>query len=353
MRADAYSTPTPTDITEEVLRMPIPRDPVSKLIPNDDNPAYRLESGSVLPSSFADPLPESDDEYDDLAAASQALTQPLTSNVEVTQASGGATRASGGVAPTSWGVAPASGGVTLASGGAGPGTGSPAGELRPMKRHRFSEAPPPYGVRPKKWWDCEETAISAVSDADLAEFLIGHSVNLEFPTDFWPNDHGRWSGEALDTVYDKLHFGNSLCLKVLLTSGPKSRKFGEHATIPISHSPARGQVNVSIRRTIADNFPHAVQCKDLTLTGQDKVVGKAKPKVVSKPRRSTRHNQPLTGGVALHAAPITFTTASKLRQSPEKCKMPAFYAFATSMMLQANQANNGFLAATEMVEPKN
>eukprot|EP00961_Rhodomonas_salina_P194600 2627240-Rhodomonas_salina.1 len=70
MRADAYGTAKPTSINEEVLAMPIPPTPLSKLITADQHPTYHLESGNDLPTTLADPMPDSDDEpeYDDAVA---------------------------------------------------------------------------------------------------------------------------------------------------------------------------------------------------------------------------------------------------------------------------------------------
>eukprot|EP00961_Rhodomonas_salina_P056331 756786-Rhodomonas_salina.1 len=58
MRADAYGTINPTSITDDVLNMPIPKDPVTNLIPraNDANPLHNLESGDT-PNGTLDPLP--------------------------------------------------------------------------------------------------------------------------------------------------------------------------------------------------------------------------------------------------------------------------------------------------------
>eukprot|EP00961_Rhodomonas_salina_P081021 1089829-Rhodomonas_salina.1 len=96
---------------------------------------------------------------------------------------------------------------------------------------------------------------------------------------------------------------------------------------------------MSVRRAIAECFPHYVHCKDLTVTRGGREKGNCKPKVL---RRQSRRIQDQAAGVALHAAPTVtrFTPASRLRHSPQKCRMPALYAFASSVMLQANQAND-------------
>eukprot|EP00961_Rhodomonas_salina_P214078 2890941-Rhodomonas_salina.2 len=275
MRADAYGAINPTSITEDVLNMPIPKDPVSNLVPNDANPLYNLESGNT-PNETLDLLPESDAEYDEAEATSQLSTQPSepvagTLTLRDSRANGGVVQSSGGCAEARGGVIQNSRGPTLTRGGTVGIGGGPdhdgaasAGEFRPAKRQRFSEAPPPYCQLAKHWWDCEEERIDQVSDTELAEFPIGHSINMAFPRDFWPGE-GQWTGEAFDTTVDHKHFGQQQCLKVLLTSGPKSRKFGEHTVIPITHNPPRNKTNVSIRRAIAEHFPHAVLCKDLTI----------------------------------------------------------------------------------------
>eukprot|EP00961_Rhodomonas_salina_P017780 239131-Rhodomonas_salina.1 len=54
--------------------MPIPNDPISKLILSDTNQLYNLKSGTI-PSRLLEPLPESDDEYDAAEQASQQATQ--------------------------------------------------------------------------------------------------------------------------------------------------------------------------------------------------------------------------------------------------------------------------------------
>eukprot|EP00961_Rhodomonas_salina_P081022 1089829-Rhodomonas_salina.2 len=147
MRADTYATTCPTSITDYVLNMPIPNDLISNLIQSDTNLLYNLESGTI-PSRLLDPLPESDDEYDAAEQASQQATQPqYLTHWEVTGARGGTMGARGGVTATRGGMVRPSGGTA--------GT-SPAGELRPVKLPRFSEAPPAYGQTTRKWWECEE-----------------------------------------------------------------------------------------------------------------------------------------------------------------------------------------------------
>eukprot|EP00961_Rhodomonas_salina_P166257 2240492-Rhodomonas_salina.1 len=82
-------------------------------------------------------------------------------------------------------------------------------------------------------------------------------------------------------------------------------------------------------------------------------MGDGKPKTIARPRRSTRLNNARPEGFGLHAALTTFTPASSLLHSPEKCKMPVLYAFASSLLLAANQLDSDYVTPIEMTEPKN
>jgi len=197
-----------------------------------------------------------------------------------------------------------------------------------------------------------------VSDNALAEFLIGHSINITFPADFWPRDRGRWSGEAFNIGYDKRNFGERKCLRVLLTSGPKSKRFGEHAIIPISHvaDPARPKAtDVSIRRALREHFPHAVLCKELTISREGRTAGNGTPTVVNKPHTRQRARQEGLAAAAAESPHVTpkQSTSAKLLHSPEKCKLPALYTFAACTMLQSQQYEHNYNCDFEPVEPKN
>jgi hypothetical protein len=76
-------------------------------------------------------------------------------------------------------------------------------KFRHLVRPRFSEAPPLLGTHQVKWWDCHHNNIDSTDDNKLAEYLIGHSINITFPTNYWPNKGGQWTGEPIDTCTDK------------------------------------------------------------------------------------------------------------------------------------------------------
>mmetsp|Transcript_68603 Transcript_68603/g.143115 ORF Transcript_68603/g.143115 Transcript_68603/m.143115 type:complete len:1720 (-) Transcript_68603:7252-12411(-) len=341
MRADAYGSINPTTINEDVLNMPLPKPPTSTRfsLPAHNNTSPDVET---LLSQASTVLPSDDESEDE------------SSPVNTRSCGGNTTRSSGGVAAQSGG-----GVATRSSGGSpAPSAGSAsAGELRHTKRPRFSEAPPAYGQRQSKWWNCEEDNISDVTDAQLAEYLIGHSININFPADFWPADRGHWAGEAFDTGTDPKNFRDQLFLRFLLTSGPRSRKFGEHAIIPISHvSDRRGtscnKTIVSVRRALAEDFPYAVKCKDLTIDRAGKLTGNGKPKTKSRVTRSTSRLPGLPSNLAAKASPTQFTAASTIRHSPEKCIMPALYAFAATTMLHAQQHDYNYVSDIDFIEPK-
>jgi len=215
---------------------------------------------------------------------------------------------------------------------------SAAGELRPAKQPRFAEAPPAYGVAPSKWWDCEHEHISATSDERLAEYLIGHSIQITFPEDFWPRDHGQWVGEAFDTTTDSKHFPGKTCLKVLLTSGPKKRRFGEHAVIPLSNfNFGRGHTDVSVRRALREQFPKAVHCRDLTAADGDK----AHVKLINRRPRAAKQ-KPASSG----------TGYGKIAINPDPSPQAALLTFATLYMLESHQMDFAFTSEFNPIEPK-
>jgi hypothetical protein len=191
-----------------------------------------------------------------------------------------------------------------------------------------------------------------VSDTELAEFIIGHSINITFPEDFWPNEGGQWAGEPIDTCRDKKHFQDRLCVKFLLTSGPKSRKFGEHADIPITHNNNSKSIDVSVRRAIREHFPSAITCADLTKVQHPQ--GTSTNKVITR-SRDRKAKLATLRETALLTAPIHLphNHKSKLVHSPEKCIMPALFAFACSTMLNSLQTDLEFQSKVQPVEPKN
>jgi len=210
--------------------------------------------------------------------------------------------------------------------------------MRPTKRPKLSEAPPVYGTAPTRWRDCEYEAIDKVTDECLAEYLIGHSIELTFPSDFWPRDHGQWKGQAFDTVLDQKHFAGKLCLKVLLTAGPKKRRFGEHSFVPMCNP--GGATDVSVRRTIKEQFQHASKCKDLTGNGDQ-------AKLINRRKRAAKPPQ-TTPSVTRN----TRSQESRVVLCSTTCQQAALLTTATLFMVEASQSEHGYLSELAPVEPK-
>eukprot|EP00961_Rhodomonas_salina_P129842 1748837-Rhodomonas_salina.1 len=73
-----------------------------------------------------------------------------------------------------------------------------------------------YGSKPKTWFDCEAQTIAEKSDKDLAEYLIGHSVKIPYPQEYWPGDKRIYAGEAFDATIKCKDFPDQPCLISLL-----------------------------------------------------------------------------------------------------------------------------------------
>eukprot|EP00961_Rhodomonas_salina_P026949 364486-Rhodomonas_salina.1 len=111
--------------------------------------------------------------------------------------------------------------------------------------------------------------ITETSDEDLAEYLIGHSIKIPFPPEYWPGNKRIYTGEAFNTTIKSKAFPDKASLITLLhvigsTVNTKLRclKCDQTAVTPIS-TPRSGP-DVSVRRAISIAFPQAKLCSDLT-----------------------------------------------------------------------------------------
>jgi len=139
MSADAYGTTQPVGITDDVLNLPLPKDPVVSTF------TIPTRQHADTPTTLSQAETVSSQINDEEWSKEFHWSEPIPDDDSVT-------RASGGQPATSESQTGASGGQTGASGGhAG---GASAGVFRPVKRQRFCEAPPAYGQPPSKWWDC-------------------------------------------------------------------------------------------------------------------------------------------------------------------------------------------------------
>lgn len=190
-----------------------------------------------------------------------------------------------------------------------------------------------------QWWQCEGNEITKTSDNQLAEYLIGHSLKILFPAEYWPADkHRVFEGEAIETVQvgQSKHFPHNVCVEVLLTvhkgkQFPGKLKY-QKAEVPVS-APSTGP-DVSICRALSLSVPNAVRCVDLTKTASC-----GKKFITPQPNEHKQHPPPKTGQYRLRTR--------KPRAGAE------LLVFAVMTMLSAAQADHGFSSAFHDRDPKN
>eukprot|EP00961_Rhodomonas_salina_P203579 2747255-Rhodomonas_salina.1 len=64
------------------------------------------------------------------------------------------------------------------------------GALQPLKHSKLATGSTTYGKPLFNWWDCKTFNIDVSTDSQLAEYLIGHLITLQFPADYWPEEGG-------------------------------------------------------------------------------------------------------------------------------------------------------------------
>eukprot|EP00961_Rhodomonas_salina_P208498 2813882-Rhodomonas_salina.1 len=64
----------------------------------------------------------------------------------------------------------------------------PKGRKHSGKRLQFGDKVPPIGQIPKHWRDCKSLPLPSTTDAQLAEYLIGYTIQFHLPLDFYPED---------------------------------------------------------------------------------------------------------------------------------------------------------------------
>eukprot|EP00961_Rhodomonas_salina_P108921 1465697-Rhodomonas_salina.1 len=58
--------------------------------------------------------------------------------------------------------------------------------------------------------------ITETSDEDLAEYLIGHSIKIPFPPEYWLDDKRIYAGEAFDATIKSKAFSDQASLITFL-----------------------------------------------------------------------------------------------------------------------------------------
>ena len=225
------------------------------------------------------------------------------------------------------------------------------------------------------WWDVQYDDINETSDEHLANFLIGHSVKLRLPKDFYPEDGGHYWGEAIDTVTDaatKRTYKNQTVLAITLCEGPKPvQKDGEHEQVHIPMSKFVRGVDISVRRVIKEQFPNAKQCTDLTIpTISSSSAKDAEAKKIVHDTRSRRRavrlneaNKALFSGPAARSDQgLTQNLANKIGLKPAnlaskiglkpKSLLAGLFCLKASLMLDQSQSEHDFRSVFLPAEPK-
>ena len=107
------------------------------------------------------------------------------------------------------------------------------------------------------WQSVEHQQINAVTDWELAEYLIGTSIELDLNKDYWPGDKGSWKVQCQDTATQK----GILMMVCTLLQGPKKHKRGEQVNVYMS---LHRQKDYSIRRALKENYPKATSHNKFT-----------------------------------------------------------------------------------------
>ena len=338
LRAEAFGEQLRDTSFQEVLGMPMPACPTSQTLPFDPLTDSELSSTHT-------------DDVDTLSDPHPAITGNSSTGDRggSTEPGNSSTRARGGES-----VQHRGGEATSHRGGSevsddrgsvqGPSkrqkvlvpasTQAPAGEkqswLKPAKNSTFNTARVEQGKPTVFWWSCENKNIDDTSDEELQEYIIGHSVQLNFPTDFWPKDRDAWSGEAYESLSSDKVFGDTPCVKVFLFKAGKQSKSKRlpWTVIPMTHPPSIAGTDVSIRRAIKHSFPTARLCSDLT-------------------------KKTLTASNAESAPKHRAKTRLTLKKGQSADSMPVGMAFSVHDMLHASQTDLRFTSCFHTYEPKN
>jgi len=78
----------------------------------------------------------------------------------------------------------------------------------------------PYGTLPETWQDAGSKQLSKMTNAKLAEYLIGISSVIPMPQSYWPEDGCQWSVTVMEHQPSKRHHGGHAFSVVLAESTP-------------------------------------------------------------------------------------------------------------------------------------
>jgi len=198
-----------------------------------------------------------------------------------------------------------------------------------------------YGVEQQHWKGCADNNITATSDLALAEYIVGHALELQLNNDYWPRDKGAWTVSCGDVVIanqEHKDFANgTVLIHAVFLSGPQQENIGKFIYIAMSGP-------YSIRRAINENKPTAVLCRQIL-----------EPSLIHTRSRTRGVVKNVTDAIEKVAEFIPgVKTRSRLKIDHSKGKQHAFVAFTAIqqvVMLAAAQPGT-FSPAFEDPEPK-
>jgi hypothetical protein len=114
------------------------------------------------------------------------------------------------------------------------------------------DRPGPYGTLPETWQDAGSQLLSKVTNAKLAEYLIGMSSVIPMPKSYWPEDGCQWSVTVMEHRPSKRHHGGHAFSVVLAESTP-SYAGGAATDIPYVAELSSKQIRSGIEQHYGKN----------------------------------------------------------------------------------------------------
>jgi hypothetical protein len=103
--------------------------------------------------------------------------------------------------------------------------------LRKLKESVFvHDRPEPYASLPQSWKDAGKKTTGEVSNAELAEYLIGIEAKIICPPYFWPKDKCSWTVKCMEHEEDGRAKGGHRFKVLLIQSHPPYKDKNGHKT---------------------------------------------------------------------------------------------------------------------------
>ena len=101
--------------------------------------------------------------------------------------------------------------------------------LRKLKESVFvHDRPEPYASLPQSWKDAGKKTLGEVSNAGLAEYLIGIEAKIICPPYYWPKDKCSWTVQCMEHEEDGRAKGGHRFKVLLIQSQPPYKDKNGH-----------------------------------------------------------------------------------------------------------------------------